>query len=99
MKTPIPITKNESATLTEPAALTESPTLTEAPEDLVVSHTVNPTVVMTEEEDDTVFAGNDRVPALWNIEAREGDEIEATNSTTGSYFLGTMADFKKCMRG
>ena len=88
MKTPIPITK------TEPAALTESPTLTEAPKDLVVTPTV-----MTEEEDDIVFAGNDRVPALWNIEAREGDEIEATNSTTGSYFLGTMADFKKCMRG
>lgn len=91
MKTPIPITK------IEPAALTE--TLTEAPKDLVVSPAVNPTVVMTEEEDDIVFAGNDRVPAYWNIEAREGDEIEATNSTTGSYFLGTMADFKKCMRG
>lgn len=89
MKTPIPITKIEQA------ALVESPALTEIAKDLVV----NPTVVMTEEEDDIVFAGNDRVPALWHIEAREGDEIEATNSTTGSYFLGTMADFKKCMRG
>lgn len=51
------------------------------------------------EEEEIVFSGNDRVPAYWDISALENDEIEAKNSTTGSYFKGTMADFKKCLRG
>ncbi len=55
--------------------------------------------VIQEEQDDIAFAGNDRVPALWNITETANGDIDATNSTTGSTFIGTMAQFKACMRG
>jgi len=51
-----------------------------------------------EAQDDVTFVGNDRVPSMWNIIENEAGEIEAVNSTTGSTFLGTMAQFKACLR-
>jgi hypothetical protein len=85
MKTPIPITKTNMPEV-KPALEVQPPEV------------ITPDVTTTE-EDDIAFAGNDRVPAYWDINALENGDIEATNSTTGSYFKGTMEEFKKCLRG
>ena len=46
------------------------------------------------------WAGRDRVPSDWNILPTEEDGvIEATNSSTGRVFNGTLADFNKNLRG
>lgn len=44
------------------------------------------------------FTGNDRVPALWAIIPTE-DGIEASNGTTGSRFVGSIADFNAKLKG
>lgn len=44
------------------------------------------------------FKGNELVPALWTITPVE-DGVIATNSTTGSKFEGTIAEFNAKLRG
>ena len=52
----------------------------------------------TETPKATKFQGNELIPALWTITPTE-DGIIATNSTTGSKFEGTIAEFNAKLRG
>ena len=57
------------------------------------------TVVAKDETPKTTkFQGNELIPALWTIAPTE-DGIIATNSTTGSKFEGTIAEFNAKLRG
>ena len=48
----------------------------------------------------TVWAGRDRVPSDWSIVPAEGEDmIEASNSSTGRVFAGTVAEFNQKLRG
>lgn len=48
----------------------------------------------------SVWTGRDRVPSDWSIVPAEGEDmIEASNSSTGCVFNGTMAEFNKKLRG
>lgn len=47
-----------------------------------------------------VWAGRDRVPSDWSIVPAEGEDmIEASNSSTGRVFTGTVAEFNQKLRG
>ena len=48
----------------------------------------------------TAWTGRDRVPSDWNIVPAEGEDmIEASNSSTGRVFAGTVAEFNQKLRG
>ena len=48
----------------------------------------------------TAWAGRDRVPSDWSIVPTEGEDmIEASNSSTGRVFTGTVAEFNQKLRG
>ncbi len=40
-----------------------------------------------------------RIPSQWAISPLDGDMIEASNSTSGETFKGTIAEFNQAMRG
>ena len=47
-----------------------------------------------------VWSGRDRVPSDWSIVPAEGEDmIEASNSSTGRVFIGTVAEFNQKLRG
>ena len=46
------------------------------------------------------WSGRDRVPSDWSIVPAEGEDmIEASNSSTGRVFTGTVAEFNQKLRG
>ena len=46
------------------------------------------------------WSGRDRVPSDWSIVPAEGEDmIEASNSSTGRVFIGTVAEFNQKLRG
>lgn len=48
----------------------------------------------------TAWTGRDRVPSDWSIVPTEGEDmIEASNSSTGRVFTGTVAEFNQKLRG
>ena len=77
-----------------------------APEALVTETPVAPEVVQDVKGQDvkaqmsTAWAGRDRVPSDWSIVPTEGEDmIEASNSSTGRVFTGTVAEFNQKLRG
>ena len=46
------------------------------------------------------WSGRDRVPSDWSIVPAEGEDmIEASNSSTGRVFTGTVTEFNQKLRG
>ena len=77
-----------------------------APEVLVAETPVAPEVVQDvkdvkgQTQMSTAWAGRDRVPSDWSIVPAEGEDmIEASNSSTGRVFTGTVAEFNQKLRG
>ena len=82
-----------------------------APEALVTETPVAPEVaqdvkdakgqdVKDQTQMSTAWAGRDRVPSDWSIVPAEGEDmIEASNSSTGRVFTGTVTEFNQKLRG
>ena len=74
-----------------------------APEALVTETPVAPEVVQDvkgQAQMSTAWTGRDRVPSDWSIVPTEGEDmIEASNSSTGRVFTGTVAEFNQKLRG
>ena len=65
----------------------------------IAEKTTSATVVAKDETPKTTkFQGNELIPALWTI-TPTGSGIIATNSTAGSTFEGTIAEFNAKLRG